>query len=276
MANISSSSKVESGLRPVTGVRNTLPWIGAATLLVAAMALSSFWSFGQIGDASEARALNQLVLSRTNDLLSALKDAETGGRGFVLSGNEAFLEPYLTVRDGVAAQLQALEQLVSSPAAQQQMQLIAPLMDAKLNELAKVIALRRQNDVAGAVAVVSAGEGKRLMDSLREKFKTLVKMEEGVGAARDAEFQSRMVYLFGLIVAAGLAALLSALAFAYLIYRDTKLRVQNQVHLQTQHLLQAQTELNQQLQLAVGAPADQRGEALGHAAFDWRCRDCNR
>ena len=234
-------------------MRKTLAWLSAATLLVAAMALTSFWGFGQIRDASEARALSQLVLNRVDDLLSALKDAETGQRGFVLTGDEAFLEPYLTVRGGVTAQLQELDHLVSSPAAQQQLQLIAPLMNAKLDELARAIALRRQNDVAGAVALVSAGNGKRLMDSLRVQFKTLMQMEESLGAAHDAEFQSRMVYLFGLIVAAGLAALLLALGFAYLIYRDAKQRVQNLVHLQTQHLLQAQTELNQKLQLAMGA-----------------------
>jgi CHASE3 domain sensor protein len=50
-------------------------------------------------------------------LLSALKDAETGQRGYLLTGDEAFLEPYVAVRDGVRSQLEELRQLTTSSAA---------------------------------------------------------------------------------------------------------------------------------------------------------------
>ena len=234
-------------------MRKTLAWMSVATFLVAAMAVSSFWSFGQIKSAAEARALSQQILNQADDLFSAMKDVETGARGFVLTGDEAFLEPYLAVRSSVADQLRELGHLVTNGAAHKHLEAIAPLIDAKLNEMARFIELRRQRDLAAAQAAVAGGEGKRLMDLIRAEMKGFVQLEESVQAGRDAAFQSRMAYLFGLIVVAGLAALLSALAFAYLIYRDAKLRVQSLVHLQTQHLLQTQTELNQQLQLAMGA-----------------------
>ena len=64
----------------------------------------SFWAFRQIRQAAEARRHTYVVISSADDLLSALKDAETGQRGYLLTGDEAFLEPYLAVRDSVSGQ----------------------------------------------------------------------------------------------------------------------------------------------------------------------------
>ena len=69
-------------------------------------------------------------------------------------------------------------------------------------------------------------------------------------AQHDAEFQANMRYLFVLIVMRPVFTLLLAHFFAYLIYRESQRAVENQIHLQTQHLLEAQTRTNEQLQQA--------------------------
>jgi two-component system sensor histidine kinase EvgS len=111
-------------------------------------------------------------------LLSELKDAETGQRGYLLTGDEAFLEPYLAVRDSISGHLEELRQLTLISAAHKHLDALAPLMDAKLAELSHVIELRRNHDMTAVLAVVSSGQGKRLMDSIRAEMSSFIQIEE--------------------------------------------------------------------------------------------------
>jgi two-component system sensor histidine kinase EvgS len=85
--------------------------IAGAALLVALVVVASFWAFGQMKAAAVARKHTYEVIDRANALLSALKDAETGERGYALTGDKSFLEPYLAVRDSVGGQLAELRRL---------------------------------------------------------------------------------------------------------------------------------------------------------------------
>ena len=91
--------------------------------------------------------------------------------------------------------------------------------------------------MTAALAVVTSGQDKRLMDSIRAEMRSFIQIEEGALAQHDAEFQASMRQLFTIIVIASLLALLFALSFAYLIYRETQQRLKNLVQLETQHLL---------------------------------------
>ena len=219
-------------------------------MLVALGVALSFGSFRQIGDAAEERAQTYIVITKANELLSELKDAETGQRGYLLTGDEAFLEPYLAVRSGVGSHLEELSRITLIGAARRHLDAIRPLMDAKLAELSQVIELCRDHDMAAALVIVRSGRGMRLMDSIRSEMMSFIQLEERERAQRDAGFQSEMRHMYGLIVAASLSAVLLALAFACLIYRDAKQRLRNLVHLETQHLLEAQEATNKQLQQA--------------------------
>ena len=224
--------------------------LAGAALLVALGVALSFWSFRQIREAAEDRAHIGLVIKSAGDLLSALKDAETGQRGFLLTGDDAFLEPYGTVRDRIGVQVEELGQLVLISAAHKHLDAMAPLVSAKMAELSRTIELRRNHDMTAAVAIVGGGRGKRLMDSIRVEMGAFIQIEEEARARRDAEFQTNMRHLFAIIAAASLLMLLLALSFAFLIHREAQHRLQNQVHLETRHLLEIQATTNQQLQQA--------------------------
>lgn len=86
-------------------------WLAGAVLLVTLLAAVSFWTFRQVTEAAEMRRHTQVVLISADEFLSALKDAETGQRGYLLTGDETFLKPYLAVRDSISGQLQKLRQL---------------------------------------------------------------------------------------------------------------------------------------------------------------------
>ena len=220
--------------------------LAGAILLVVLGVVVSFWAFRQIEEAAEARRHTSVVLHRADSLLSELRDAETGQRGYALTGNDSFLQPYAAVRDGISGHLEELRPLANG-AAQKQLDALAPLVAAKLAEMAKVIELRRRHDLTSVLAVVGSGQGKRLMDAIRTGIGNVVLVEEAVLAQHEAEFQTNMRRLFAIIVAASLLALLLALSFAYLLYRETQHQLKTRVHFETKHLLRIQEETNQQL-----------------------------
>ena len=156
------------------------------------------------------------VLEHIAGVLSMLKDAETGQRGYVITGDEAFLEPYHTGSAGVFNVLKDLRKLTADNAEQQKrIDAAEPLINAKLAELKQTIDLRRAGNVDETLKIVKGGEGKRFMDDLRgilnemeNEERTLLKQREDEGNAAAAGAKS--VIIFGtllcllLVTAAGI------------------------------------------------------------------------
>ena len=234
----------------------TLAGFVAAVLLVALGVVISLWTFRQIGEAAGVRKHTFAVITEASRFLSALADAESGQRGFLLTGDESFLEPYLAQRDSLSGRLQDLRRLTLLPAAQKYLDAVAPLTEAKLAEMSQSIELRRQQGMPSALSLVRSGQGKPLMDSIRSEMHGFIETEENLLAQRETEFQSEMRRMFSLIVAASLLALLFAIAFAWLIYRQTQQRFKDLLHLETRNLLENQEAMNRQLQQANTALGD--------------------
>ena len=161
----------------------TITAIVCAGVLAALVVAISFWAFTQIETAAAARKHAYDVLNLADDWLSELRDAETGQRGFALTGDEAFLEPYLAVKDAVVGHLQDLRALTRIPSAQQRLDTITPLMTAKLAQMSSVIELRRRQDMSAVLVAVKSGEGRKLMDSIRAEMKGFVQIQEKIGRA---------------------------------------------------------------------------------------------
>ncbi|NTW37824.1 MAG: hypothetical protein HGB17_17310, partial [Syntrophobacteraceae bacterium] len=80
-----------------------------------------------------------------DDFLSELRDAETGQRGYSLTGDELFLEPYLAVRDKISDHLREIRRLKLDAGAQKHLDALEPLVEAKLEEMSHGIELRRNH-----------------------------------------------------------------------------------------------------------------------------------
>ena len=221
-----------------------------AALLVALGVVVLFWSFGQIEESARLRRQTFLALISADNLLSALKDAETGERGYLLTSDEAFLKPYVAVRDSFGSRVEELRQLTSASATQKHLDILAPLVAASLDNISHTVELYRSHDVTAAIAFVRTGEGKRLMDLVRAEINSINQIGEGALLQHETDFEANMRFLFILIVISSLFALLLALLFAYLIYRDTQQRLKSLIHLETQHFLEIQEELNKKLHQA--------------------------
>ena len=89
---------------------NTAALLAGLALLITVMVTMAFWSFNRIEIASEARRHTNSIFTSADNVLSALTVAETGQRGYLLTGDESFLQPYLSVRDSISGNLNILRQ----------------------------------------------------------------------------------------------------------------------------------------------------------------------
>ena len=221
-----------------------------ATVLVGAALAVSVWAFRQIESAAAARQQTANITAEAEDLLTVMIDAETSQRGFSITGDELFLEPYVTAHGIVDRHLNELRRSTGNDAAQRHLAALPPLINLKFTEMAEVIALRRSGDLAGVVARISGGRGKQLMDSIRSEVRAFLHIKEAALEKTETAFADKMRQLLEIIGVASLAALALALAFAYLLNREAAHRVKDQVLRETQQLLDVQKATNEQLRVA--------------------------
>ncbi|HET6246585.1 MAG TPA: CHASE3 domain-containing protein [Tepidisphaeraceae bacterium] len=158
----------------------------------------------------------QTEMLELSELVSSIKDAETGQRGFLLTGDEGYLEPYGEAITQLDRHVRSLRQSASDTSTQRErLATIEPLLQRKLAELRRTITLRRANDVAGSLNVVRTGEGKALMDQIRSIAATMRDEDGRVVQQRDLD-QSAMgrrtlrtiwfgtVFTFAVVLMAGL------------------------------------------------------------------------
>ena len=130
---------------------------------------------------SAALAHTYAVKARLDQLLSTLIDAETGERGFVITGAPEYLEPYNQALDQTAFEMTDLRSLTGdNPAQQADLAHLATLVEIKRAELADVIQARRAQDLSAAQAVVETNVEKRTMDAMRAIVARMAAREEAL------------------------------------------------------------------------------------------------
>ena len=104
---------------------------------------------------------------RIDGILSALKDAETGQRGYLLTGSERYLEPYNDALHRLPRQLKQLQADRHPGVSATQVSALVLLVKQELAELGQTIELSRQQGAASAINRVQTGSGKAMMDQIR-------------------------------------------------------------------------------------------------------------
>jgi diguanylate cyclase (GGDEF)-like protein len=126
---------------------------------------------------------------RLDDILTAMRDAETAQRGFVITGNEVFLEPYEQVRRTLPAALHDAKYKARTDAERATVWRITRLAELKMAELDETILLRRRAGFVATERVVSSLRGKQYMDDLRR----IVAAEDARSRARRDALQADLL-----------------------------------------------------------------------------------
>jgi PAS domain S-box-containing protein len=119
------------------------------------------------------------VIRDSQQLLLSFLDAETGQRGYLVTGSESYLESYYQSAGSVRSQTEALRRLTAdNPAQQERLERLAPIAQERLAELAETIRLFRLQAHDAAKGIVSTDRGKVAMDSIRSLLSQFQEEEE--------------------------------------------------------------------------------------------------
>jgi PAS domain S-box-containing protein len=139
-----------------------------ALLILLAMGVLSYNNWVELQRTTEQFEMSRGVLQAAARLLSTLKDSETGQRGFLLTGQAKYLEPYRQSILDIPVALQALRFAAAKrPDQTARIRAIEPLVEEKLAELRQTVELRQSQGFDAALAVVMSGRGKAVMDEIR-------------------------------------------------------------------------------------------------------------
>jgi CheY-like chemotaxis protein/CHASE3 domain sensor protein len=173
------------------------------------------------------------VLEQLQSILSLVKDAETGQRGFLLTGEDPYLEPNINAKAQLPEAFRRARRLLGDDQVQQQRLASLELaVNEKLAELDRIIALRRKGDVAGAIAAVRTDRGQVSMDRIRSMVTTMEASERTALATREQEWE-RAEFIATSVTFGGSALLLVLISSAAILTsRDYRSR-QTQVWLRS-------------------------------------------
>jgi len=197
-------------------VKSSVLTIGAKGLLFAFVILAGIyalllWSNSAKDKAADWVAHTLTVESRLKDVLKHLVDAETGQRGFLLTGNTQYLKPFNSSLRHIDMLIGQLSDLTSdNPRQQKLIESLKPEVSNKIRELRLTIQLKQSGKEAESIAVVLSNEGKQTMDRIRlliaymetEEANLLTKRREELGLVRSISNYGQVI-LFLILFAYG-------------------------------------------------------------------------
>jgi signal transduction histidine kinase len=207
-----------------------------AILILGVISVVAYQTTRSLIRASSELAASHATVERLLDIISDVADAESSRRGFVITRNEAYLEPYYAAAASLDAKIAALRKILPRD----------PVLDRDFNRLEEAIRNRMDHirkSIGAATAIPEdmlvqtrmTPEGKRLMDIVRSTSRELRNEVERRRemVAKEAARQSAAAQV---VIVLGLgAAVLVAMVSAVMINRDFSARVRAEGALREAH-----------------------------------------
>jgi signal transduction histidine kinase/CheY-like chemotaxis protein len=120
----------------------------------------------------------RLTIERAHRCTESMLDLENGLRGYLLTGQLEFLEPYERAENSLDGELDELARLAEgNPAQEIRVKVIQQAAKGKRADLARAVALMKAGDASAARAILANDEGRRMMDRFREAIDEMRKEE---------------------------------------------------------------------------------------------------
>ncbi|ASZ12370.1 response regulator [Chitinophaga pendula] len=202
--------------------RNLIIGFGVSLLLLIISSVASFTSIKDLNESARWVDHTAEVIQRLEEINSRMKDAETGQRGYLLTGEEVFLDPYRSASDSVARTLESVKRLTADNPMQQQ-----SCDDLELL-IGKVFTVLNQTITKGRAGTRSSLDtlllGKQYMDQARVLIGTMEARERQLMIQRTEARGERTNFTLILIVIAAVLALLITSVFYMRVKKDVEER----------------------------------------------------
>ena len=175
-----------------------------------------------IEDAKNWRMHTSDVLDMLQDTLDAMVDQETGVRGYLIGGDERFLQPYHKGGQAFTTAFNRIKDLTSdNPAQQSRLDELNELASKWRSEIAEreVALMAKPETREAARALEGSMAGKTLMDLVRAKVEEIDKAERDLLAKRDAVQSQAYATAYAATILGGAASLVAAIAMGVLLAR---------------------------------------------------------
>ncbi len=185
--------------------KRTLLSFTIATLLLVGIGALSHWHAREIQLITTSRASARQIKFQIEALISLMKDAETGQRGFLLTRQDSYLEPYQEAIKELPLQMSKLEgDLKDEPEQLGRLKKIEGLVRLKLDLIALTIREQRARGPHSAIKIVLTNQGKTYMDEVRQIINEMKAVQDERIATRSQQAHSvlsrnRSLILFGSI-----------------------------------------------------------------------------
>ncbi len=196
----------------VSFIRSTLALLGAGLLILIVVAGSSVWLAERTRDNAADLQEAQSIRTRTSRVIALLLDAETGQRGFLLTQDPKYLEPYEAARRQIEPDIERLKELHrADPDQQKVLEHLSRTVAEKLAELDETIALAQAGNLSRAIDIMKSDRGRESMEAARRTLLDLLARadirlrgdtEDMTSGARYLSFATivgaALVFVFGL------------------------------------------------------------------------------
>lgn len=201
-----------------TFLRNLQFGFGISLLLVFASAIASYWSITKQLNSREDVEHSRKVIASANKILHDLQNAETGQRGFHLTGREIFLKPYNDGLKSIPESLNLTKSLVSdNPDQTRQIGYVEKLVSKRMDILNNLVSIKRHG---GEVTLNQLEEGRLYMDSCRLQINSFIDLEGKLLDSRSKILDSSSFKTSIFIILAAAISLVITLLFYLKIKQD--------------------------------------------------------
>jgi PAS domain S-box-containing protein len=234
---------------------------GIAILLLAIVVYFAFRSMNSLTEALKWEKHTQEVLSQLDETLNLTVDAETGGRGFMITRDDSFLEPFTLAEQKIGGNLEKLRSLIiDNPSQSERVLKLETLINGRISLLKDAIEMRRTRDLEAVREQIGKGRGRDLMNEVRLLIDSLKNDEKALLASREADLDRNLKTTYRMLYLASFAGILS-LGFANLAVfreigkrrkaendlRDSNKDLEERVEKRTHELSQTNVELKEQI-----------------------------
>jgi CheY-like chemotaxis protein/signal transduction histidine kinase/CHASE3 domain sensor protein len=182
----------------------------------------AYFNLQTLREGNQSITYSHDVIVALDELLSMAQDAETGQRGFLLTNDERYLDPYEAALRAIPPKLDEIQQLtLDSPTQQARVAQLRMHVEAKLAELKETIDVRRSQGLEPALAIVNSDRGKAEMDAIRSQLSAMADEVERLRAQRLADMDSSQKTALATSFLSGLLGILLTGAIALLMRRAT-------------------------------------------------------